>query len=411
MNPTWRRIVEEITKEAIAAVMPNAAVEHALQEKAFPGRVIMVAVGKAAWPMAHTAATCLKGQLKCGVVITKYGHCCGSIPGCEVYEAGHPVPDENSTIATDAALRAVEGLEPTDTVLFLLSGGGSALFEKPLIPLKELQHITGELMASGANIVEINTVRKRLSAVKGGRFALSCAPARVFSVVLSDIVGDPLPMIASGPTCPDPTWSVDALTVVKKYHISLSDEAMAFLNQETPKVLDNVETVITGSVRQLCQATADACHRQGFEPVILTDSLDGQAREVGLFLSAVARYHANWGQRRAWIVGGETVVRITGNGLGGRNQELALSAAAGIEGLGKVCIFSLGSDGTDGPTDAAGGIVDGSTRQILREKGIDIDSALDANDSYHALEMADGLLFTGPTGTNVNDVAVVLIDA
>ena len=303
----------------------------------------------------------------------------------------------------------VAPLTEEDTVLFLLSGGGSALFEKPLIPGAELQDITNQLLASGADIVEMNTIRKRLSAVKGGRFAQLCAPAKVYAIVLSDILGDPLDMIASGPACPDGSTCQQALAIAEKYNLRLSSRAWELLAQETPKELSNVESVITGSVRQLCTAAAAACEELGYKPVILTDMLTCQAKEAGSFLAAIARSHASRGESLAFLAGGETVVHLTGKGKGGRNQELALSAAAGIEGLENVLIFSVGSDGTDGPTDAAGGIVDGHTAARLRQQGISIHQVLKDNDAYNALAKAEGLIITGPTGTNVNDIAVVLI--
>ena len=299
------------------------------------------------------------GPVDAGVVVTKYGHVQGQLPGVACYEAGHPVPDENSFRATQAALDLVAGVKETDTVLFLLSGGGSALFEKPLIPGGELQDITQQLLACGADIVEMNTIRKRLSAVKGGRFALACAPARVYSIVLSDILGDPLDMIASGPAVPDDrSTCAQAQAIAETYGLRLSGAARACLQQETPKVLDNVETHITGSVRELCAAAAAACGQLGYQPVLLTDHLDCEAREAGRFLADIARTHAGRGQATAYLAGGETVVRLTGHGLGGRNQELALAAAPGLAGL-PAAVFSVGSDGTDGPTDAAGGYVDG----------------------------------------------------
>lgn len=331
------------------------------------------------------------------------------IPGVRCYEAGHPVPDGNSFSATGRALELVSGLTPGDTVLFLLSGGGSALFEKPLIPGEELGDITAQLLASGADIVEMNTVRKRLSGVKGGRFAQACAPARVFSIVLSDIIGDPLDMIASGPAYPDSSTCAQARAVAEKYGLRLSAAALELLDRETPKELTNVTTQITGSVRELCAAAARSAQELGYEPVMLTDQLCCQAREAGSFLASVARTHRGQGKKLAFLAGGETVVKLTGAGKGGRNQELALSAAQGIDGLDGVLVFSLGSDGTDGPTDAAGGVVDGQTAARLREQGLSIHQVLEDNDAYHALAKADGLIVTGPTGTNVNDIAAALL--
>lgn len=409
MNESLWKDGRRIIERAIHAVLPDEAVRRALQNRRFDGRVVLIAAGKAAWQMAKTAQDCLGGQIEAGIVITKYNHVRSPIANLVCCEAGHPIPDENSFRSTRKALELVRDLSSQDTVLFLLSGGGSALLEVPLIPSEELRDITSQLLASGADIVEMNIVRKRLSAVKGGRFAQMCAPAKVFSIVLSDILGDPLDMIASGPACPDQSTCTQAQNVVKKYHLRLSDQAQELLARETPKALCNVETHITGSVRELCAAAAHACKELGYEPVILTDRLCCQAKEAGSFLASVALSHAESGRSLAFLAGGETVVQLNGTGKGGRNQELALAAAEGISGLNNVLVFSVGSDGTDGPTDAAGGMVDGSTAKRLAEQGIRIYDVLEQNDAYHALKKVDGLIFTGATGTNVNDIAAVLI--
>ena len=404
-----RNHADQIVKEAIAAVQPDAAVQRALSGQDFPGRVLLVAAGKAAWQMAKAASDCMGSRIEKGVVVTKYDHVMGPIANYDCFEAGHPVPDENSFRGTQAALDLVSGLSEKDTVLFLLSGGGSALFEKPLVPAAELQAITGQLLACGADIVEINTIRKRLSQVKGGRFAQICAPARVEAVILSDILGDPLDMIASGPACPDSATAEDAKRIAEKYHLQMSDEARALLDQETPKELKNVHTQINGSVRELCAAAAKTCERLGYTPVLLTDQLCCQAREAGSFLASILKTHAGDGRALAYIAGGETVVKLTGHGLGGRNQELALAAAPGISGMQNAAVFSVGSDGTDGPCDAAGGYTDGDTCAELAACGLTVDAVLQDNDAYHALQKTGGLIMTGPTGTNVNDVAVALI--
>ena len=409
IRTSLRRDAQAIIAGAIAAVSPEEAVKRALRGRIFSGRVILVAAGKAAWSMARAANETLKERVDAGIVITKYGHVMGPIGEYELIEAGHPVPDGNSFAGTARALELVRGLTPEDTVIFLLSGGGSALFEVPLVSEQELRDITNQLLACGAEIREMNTVRKRLSAVKGGRFALACAPARVYSVILSDIIGDPLDMIASGPTVPDKSTCAEALAVVKKYGLSLPQSALELLAQETPKELFNVENAVTGSVRELCEAAARGCSALGYEPTILTDTLSCQAREAGSFLGSVARTHVGGGRKLAFIAGGETVVKLTGHGLGGRNQELALAAAEKIAGL-DCAVFSVGSDGTDGPTDAAGGYVDGGTLSALKAAGLDLHAVLEDNDAYHALKAADGLIITGPTGTNVNDVAVVLVN-
>ncbi len=399
-----------IVREAIARVLPDEAVKRALAGMDFSaGRLILVSVGKAAWSMADAAYSVLDSRIDDGIVITKHGYSKGAIGSLSVREAGHPVPDADSFDATNEALELTRCLGAEDTVLFLLSGGGSALFESPMIPEDELRDITQQLLDCGADIVEINTVRKRLSAVKGGRFAQHCSPARVVTVVLSDIIGDPLDMIASGPAYPDASTCEDAMRIARKYTLRLSDSAWEALRTETPKALSNVETHVTGSVRELCAAAANACRELGYEPQVLTDCLDCEAREAGRFLASVARSHRDTDRSVAFIAGGETVVHITGNGRGGRNQELALSAATGIAGLENTAIFSVGSDGTDGPTDAAGGYADGNSLAVLRARGFDPYDILRRNDSYTALKAVDALIFTGATGTNVNDIAVILI--
>ena len=409
MDTLLRTQADTIVAGAIRAVQPDEAVARALQGREFPGRVLLVAAGKAAWQMAKAAHDCLGDRIEAGVVVTKYHHVKSPIANFDCREAGHPVPDENTFSGTQAALNLVSDLTEKDTVLFLLSGGGSALFEKPLVPGEELQDITSQLLACGADIVEMNTVRKRLSGVKGGRFAEICAPAQVFAVVLSDILGDPLDMIASGPACPDSSTCEQAIAIAKKYDLRLSDAAWKLLQQETPKVLTNVTTQITGSVRELCSAAANVCRELGYKPVLLTDQLCCQAKEAGSFLASILKTHAGAGEKLAFIAGGETVVQLTGKGLGGRNQEIALSATAGISGLTGAAVFSVGSDGTDGPTDAAGGYADYQTADALKAQGLEIYKVLQANDAYHALQTVDGLIITGPTGTNVNDVAVALL--
>ena len=410
MDQQLRKDANAIIRSSINAVKPDEAVSRALAGQVFSGRVVLVAAGKAAWQMAKAAHNCLGSRIDAGVVVTKYEHVMGPIANYVCCEAGHPVPDENSFAGTQKALDLVSGLTAEDTVLFLLSGGGSALFEKPLIPGSELQDITSQLLACGADIVEINTIRKRLSAVKGGKFAQCCAPAHVYAIILSDILGDPLDMIASGPACPDSASSEQAVAIAEKYELRLSDEARALLYVETPKSLDNVTTQITGSVRELCTAAAKVCTELGYEPIMLTDMLSCQAKEAGSFLASILKTHAGSGKKLAFLAGGETVVHLTGKGKGGRNQELALSAAIGIDGIPGAAVFSVGSDGTDGPTDAAGGYVDHETAATLRAQGIDIFTVLKNNDAYNALAKCDGLVITGPTGTNVNDVAVALLN-
>ena len=393
---TLREEADKIIKEAITKVLPDEAVKQALKSRKS---------GKAAWQMANAAANILNGQIEKGIVITKYGHIQGDILGIECFEAGHPVPDTNTFAATQKVIELTEELQADDQVLFLLSGGGSALFEKPLINTEELSDITKQLLACGADIVEMNTIRKRLSAVKGGL----CEPAAIFAIVLSDIVGDPLDMIASGPAYADSSSASDAIAIVEKYHLKLSEKARTLLEMKTPKAVTNVETRITGSVRNLCLAAKEACEKLGYESMILTDALQCEAKEAGAFLAAIAKTHQNTDKSLAFIAGGETIVHVTGKGLGGRNQELALAAAEGLAACRNTAIFSVGSDGTDGPTDAAGGYCDENTKEKMQQAGLDVYEVLKENDTYHALKKTGGLIITGATGTNVNDVAVVLI--
>lgn len=404
-----RNAADSIIEESIRSALPDEAVKRALLGRQLPEKITLVAIGKAAWQMAKAAYDLLGGKIRQGTVITKYGYGKGSLGNIVIWEAGHPVPDENSYRATQAAMDMVKDLGEEDLVLFLISGGGSALFEKPVISKGEMADITRQLLACGADITQMNTIRKRLSAVKGGKFAKICTPARVLSIVLSDVIGDPLDMIASGPAYPDSATAEDACKIAEEYQLVLSEEARAALEVPTPKELHNVETVVTGSVTQLCLSAATTCRELGFEPRILTASLSCTAREAGRFLASIAQYHQTPPNPVAYILGGETVVRLTGSGKGGRNQELALAAAEGIAGIPNVAVFSVGSDGTDGPTDAAGGYVDGSTKETLLAQGIQIGDVLRNNDAYHALEKTGGLIFTGPTGTNVNDLMVLLL--
>ena len=322
MDKVLRAEAEKIIYAALQAVQPDEAVRRTLKDYRFnTGRKILIAIGKAAWQMAKAATETL-GRVDDGIFITKYKHVKGDIPNVECCEAGHPIPDENSFAATKKALEMVKGLAPEDTVIFLVSGGGSALFELPRIPTEELQSITLDLLHSGANIVELNKVRKRLSSVKAGRFALACYPAKVLSIVLSDVLGDPLDSIASGPAYPDSSTCAQAKAIVDKYKIHLSPKALALLEQETPKELYNVETYINGSVKELCSAAAREVEALGYKPLVLTDELCCEASSAGSCLASILKSHARSTQTLALIAGGETIVRVTGYGTGGRNQEL-----------------------------------------------------------------------------------------
>ena len=404
----------EMITRTIAENLPHTAVENALKNHEFTGNVYMVAIGKAAWVMAKAASEFLGNKIKKGIIITKYDHSKGEIPNIEIIEAGHPVSDENTIIGTNKVVEMAEQLTEKDEVLFLVSGGGSALFESPLegVTLSDIVDLTKQLLASGADIVEMNMIRKRLSKVKAGRFAEICAPAKLFTVVLSDVLGDRLDSIASGPAAPDMSTVEDAMEVVTKYDLKLSETMMEYLKKETPKEVTNVETIITGSVRTLCDSTANIAKELGYQPLVLSATMNCEAAEAGKMIASMAYEigQSEYSLKKpcAIIIGGETVVHLKGKGLGGRNQEMALVAATVLEGAEDVVFFSLGSDGTDGPTDAAGGIVDGTTVEKMRVKGLNVKAFIANNDSYHALKAVDGLIITGPTGTNVNDVSVLL---
>lgn len=412
---TIRQDAYTIINQAIEAVLPEVAVKKQLQTLNLPDRMTVVAIGKAAWRMASAAKAALGDQIRQGIVITKYEHSGGNIPGLEICEAGHPLLDEPGIAATRRALAITQNLTEQDVVLFLVSGGGSALFEDPAdgVTLADLRQINSALLKSGANIVEINTIRKRLSKVKGGRFAHHVKPARVVALVLSDVVGDRLDSIASGPAYPDSTTSAEALAIGQKYQLDLPPAALAALRQETPKRVDNVETFIIGSVRVVCEEAKRVAQNLGYAPLILTTTLACEAREAGRFLASIANEVLTSGhpitRPGAVILGGETVVQVKGNGLGGRNQELALAAAIELAGVEDVVIASVGTDGTDGPTDAAGGVIDGGTAVRMVAGGVNPHQALANNDAYHALAASGDLLKTGPTGTNVNDLVLVLI--
>lgn len=404
-----RQDSERIIRHAIGSVMPGEAVKRILTGMKHPkGKLLIVAIGKAAWTMSSAALELLGERVDGGCVITKYGHSQGALSPLMIFEAGHPVPDENSYRATEAVLELTHDLTEDDMVLFLVSGGGSALFELPRISAGEMEKINQQLLASGADITEINTIRKRLSQVKGGRFGLHCAPAKVVSILLSDVLGDRLDMIASGPAAPDSSKG-DALHIAARYGLQLSIEAIDCLRQPLPDTLPNVENHISGSVRQLCQAAEEAAKALGYETVFLTDALQCEAKQAGAFLGAVARSHQSTTKSLAFICGGETVVHVHGSGRGGRNQELALAAAPYLSQCTDTLLFSVGSDGTDGPTDAAGGIVDENTQHLLQKRNFTVENLLENNDAYNGLKAANGLVFTGPTGTNVNDFSVLLI--
>jgi hydroxypyruvate reductase len=388
------------------------------------GRVIVVGAGKAACPMARAIEDVLDERIDAGVVVTKDGSV-EPTHRIQVRVAAHPVPDQNGVDAASEILELVSELDERDLVIVLLSGGGSALLVAPAdgISLDDKQITTNALLASGATIHEINTVRKHFSRVKGGQLARACGPAAVVTLALSDVIGDSLDVIASGPTVPDTSTYGDALAVIDRYGLreTLPKSVVERFRRgaagdlpETPKPGDDAfrrsVVRIVGSNRTALTAAADAARANGYEPRVLTSSLRGEAREVANVLVAIAEGVANSDRPCGLICGGETTVTLGSNpGTGGRNQELALAAALEIDGRDDIVVLSVGTDGTDGPTDAAGGIVDGESVRRAREAELDVRDALRRHDAYPLLAEIDDLVVTGPTGTNVMDVVIVLV--
>lgn len=393
-------------------------------------RLIVIAVGKAALPMAHAAQTVLGAAVTEGLVVTKTGHAAGwQLPApWRIFEAGHPTPDANGQHAALQVLQLLQQLTSEDLVLVLLSGGASALLPAPAegLSLADLQATTTLLLRCGATIVELNTVRKHLSQLKGGQLARLASPAAVATLILSDVVGDPLDVIASGPTVPDPTTYADAWHILERYKLLTQVPAavrdylaagVAGERPETPKPGDpcfaRVYHRIIASNRVAALAAAQCASTLGYHTLILSTFVEGEAREVAKVAAALMRNVRQYGEPvpppACLIWGGETTVTVRGDGLGGRNQELALAAALALDGLPEVALLALATDGTDGPTDAAGGVVCGETAARARRLGLDLHAALRNNDAYPALAALDALLRTGPTGTNVNDLLVMLI--
>ena len=426
-----------IFEAALNSVDPYAAVQaHAgrirtiCREEGLK-KIVVVSFGKAAHAMARAVADEFPDSIAGGIVITKYGHATGKpLPGTfEVHEAGHPVPDEKGVAG---AVRAVEILRQAgkDTlVVCLISGGGSALLVAPSegLSLDDKQAMTRILLKAGADIMELNTVRKHLSRVKAGRLAEAARPARVLSLILSDVIGDPVDFIASGPTAPDRTTWADALDIVTRHDRAgeMPQRIMRILREgaagklpDTPKkgdpLFERVENIIVGSNRIATEAARLKALAMGYEPVVLTSELQGEARDAArrLYRQVLESQSclASGRRKTCLIAGGETTVTVRGNGLGGRNTEMALAFAMAIEGTSGITFLSAGTDGTDGPTDAAGAVADGRTIPDARALGLDPQAFLDDNDSYRFFEKAGGLVKTGPTGTNVMDLQVILVE-
>jgi len=393
------------------------------------GRVWVVGAGKAAAPMARAVEQVFGARVAGGLVVTKYGHA-GPLRSVELRESGHPVPDAAGVAASRELAGLLGRVKAEDLVVCVISGGGSALLPSPAegISLDEKQEVTRLLLGSGAAIAEVNCVRKHLSVLKGGGLARLSRPAGLLTLVLSDVVGDPLDVIASGPTVPDPTTFADALGILARYGIAgkvpasirsrLEAGARGQL-PETPKPGDpafgRAVNLLVGSNAQAVAASASEARRRGYRTLVLSTTMTGESREVASVHAALARELAASGhpvRRPACLLsGGETTVTLTGNGKGGRNQEFALAAALGIEGLEGIAVLAAGTDGTDGPTDAAGAFVDGTTVARARAAGPDPRAALDGHDAYPFFAALGDLVVTGPTRTNVMDLNLVLAGA
>ena len=395
----------EICLYAINSCLPEKGVKETLEKLDLQGDIYLVSVGKASFNMAKAVLESL--DVKDGIVISKYGHIKGELPETRCFEAGHPIIDEAGIRATEEAIKMCCDLKKTDTVLFLLSGGASALFEKPLISLEKLQDLNRQMLNKGLNINEINTIRKKLSQVKGGRFADICRPAKVYSIILSDVLGDDLGTIGSGPTVKDSTTVSDALSIIEKYHLQLDEDTLEKLKDSQDSVADNVTNIVTGSVKLLCEYAGKKAQELGYKTFIVSDSIAIEAKKAGDLLYEELLKHQDM-KKVALIMGGETIVNVKGKGLGGRNQEMVLSQVEHLSGKDGILMMSLGSDGTDGPTDAAGAYADKDSYNKLRALNIDYRKVLQDNDAYHALKKIDALIMTGPTGTNVNDISIIL---
>jgi glycerate 2-kinase len=432
--------LDKLLDAALAAVEPGQAVRRALaldDDRLIVGgkryalgdvrRVVVVGTGKASAPMAAAVEDVIGDRLPIiGSITVRYGH---AVPTrlVRIREASHPVPDEACVEGTRAIVEILEDTDEHDLVICVISGGGSALLMLPAegISLQDMQRTTDALLRSGATINEINVVRKHLDTVKGGGLARMAAPARVITLVLSDVVGNPLDAIASGPTVPDTSTFADAAAVFDRYRLwdAVPESVSALIRKgvageipDTPKpgdpTFEHAYAVIVGSNLLACEAAADAAQEAGFKSLVLSTYVEGEAREVGRVLAGLLREVDASGHPLprpcCLIAGGETTVTIRGEGKGGRNQELALSAAFALRGVPDVLLVSIGTDGSDGPTDAAGAFVDGTTLERASALGLDAAKHLRDNDSYAFFDRLGDLIRTGPTNTNVNDIYLLI---
>ena len=399
---------------ALEAVDPFKAVQKYLPD--IQGKVYGLGIGKAAIPMMDALAE--RTPLTGGLAVTKFGAGLHR-ESFAVIEGGHPIPDARSLQAGERVLEFVSSLQEDDTLVCLISGGGSALVTAPHVPLEDLQTLTSLLLSSGARIDEINTLRRQLDRLKGG--GLACATkAKIISLILSDVIGNPLEAIASGPTAPDPTTKKDARHILKKYDLeqrvpdsillSLEYESLVSIYQEQAHGLQHVQNIIIGDNKLAAQAALEQAEHEGFHAEILTHELQDEARGVGRELAHRLRVESATRPRPfCLIAGGETTVTLRGNGRGGRNQELALSAVEEMSGLENAVLIALATDGDDGPTDAAGAVVTGESVRRAEALGLDAAGSLSRNDAYPFFEALGDLLIPGPTGTNVNDLIFLCV--
>lgn len=440
MNKHLRKHAEEIFRASLAAVDPEQLVRKRLKFRKSAltvdsrsynlnrfDRILVIGAGKASAAMARGVEHVLGDRIDQGIVVVKYGHAV-PLKKIRVLEAAHPVPDAQCVKAARDILDLLSGTGKKDLVICLTSGGGSALLDdfQAGITLRDVQKATSLLLSAGSDISEINTIRKHISRIKGGRLAAEAAPSAMINLILSDVIGDDLNVIASGPTYPDSTTFSDAIKVVKQYGLlkSFPRSIIKYLRQgvagrvsETPKhkALDfkHVNNLIVGNNRMAVARAASRARKLGYHPLILTTRLKGEARETAKFLTAVAREVAEHDRPvkkpACLLAGGESTVTIRGKGKGGRNQEMALAAALEISACDGMVFLSGGTDGTDGPTDAAGAMVDGSTLARAGKRSMDADAYLSRNDSYNFFNILGGHVITGATLTNVMDLVVILV--
>lgn len=435
-----RAVALDVLEAALDAAEPGAAVRRALRREgdrltvggrevnlAHFGRVWIVGAGKASGPMASAVEDLLGDRVAGGHVIVKYGY---TTPTRRVtlHAAGHPVPDEAGLAGARAIVDVLRGAGENDLVIGVISGGGSALMTLPVegVTLADMQALTEALLRSGAPIGTLNTVRKHLSQVKGGQLARRAYPATVITLIVSDVVGSPLDVIASGPTVPDPTTAADARAALKQFGVwdgapeSIRrhlDATIAGQGADTPKVDDpafaRVQNIIIADNALAAEAARTRAEALGLNAAIATTYLEGEAREIAIALASIgkeiAAHNRPIARPACLLFGGETTVTVRGAGKGGRNQELALSAALALAGTRDILLASLATDGTDGPTEAAGGLVDGGTVERAAAQGLRARTALDNNDAYPLLAATGDLLITGPTNTNVNDLSAVFV--